>query len=76
MDIHQVIKVADFGLSVSVTGEKDYFRAGEFSSEKLPVKWLAPESLADRKFSELSDVVCMCVCNCRQHDDRVFLERR
>ena len=57
MDIHQVVKVADFGLSVSVTGEKDYFRAGEFSAEKLPVKWLAPESLSDRKFSELSDVV-------------------
>ena len=57
MDISKVVKVADFGLCVSITEEKDYFRVGEFSTEKLPVKWLAPESLSDRKFSEFSDVV-------------------
>ncbi len=61
MDMRHVIKVADFGLSVSVTEDKDYFRAGETSAEKLPVKWMAPESLSERKFSELSDMVCSCV---------------
>ena len=50
-----MIKVADFGLSVAVANEKNYFRSE--SVEKLPVKWMAPESLLDRKFSELSDVV-------------------
>ena len=57
MDMNHVIKVADFGLSVSVAEDKNYFRAGEDSPEKLPVKWMSPESLSDRKFSELSDVV-------------------
>ena len=49
-------KFADFGLSVSMEDEKNYFRS-EKESEKLPVKWMAPESLLDRKFSEFSDVV-------------------
>ncbi len=56
--MHHVIKVADFGLSVSVADDKDYFRVDEFAAERLPVKWMAPESLTERKFSELSDVVC------------------
>ena len=58
LDMNHVIKVADFGLSVSMADEKNYFRS-EKESEKLPVKWMAPESLLDRKFSELSDVVSM-----------------
>ena len=56
LDRNHVIKVADFGLSVAVADEKNYFRSDK-ESEKLPVKWMAPESLLDRKFSELSDVV-------------------
>lgn len=55
--MNHVIKVADFGLSVSMDDEKNYFRSDKDSGEKLPVKWMAPESLLDRKFSELSDVV-------------------
>ena len=55
--MNHVIKVADFGLSVSIAEDKNYFRAGQDTAEKLPVKWMAPESLADRKFSEFSDVV-------------------
>ena len=57
MDMNQVIKVADFGLSVSVAEDKNYFRADENAPERLPVKWMAPEGLMERKFSELSDVV-------------------
>ena len=54
--MNHAIKVADFGLSVSMEDEKNYFRSDN-ESEKLPVKWMAPESLLDRKFSEFSDVV-------------------
>jgi serine/threonine protein kinase len=57
LDMNHVIKVADFGLSVAIADEKNYFRSERESGEKLPVKWMAPESLLDRKFSELSDVV-------------------
>ena len=57
IDTHFIIKITDFGLSEDVF-LRNYFRQG--SSEetvRLPVKWMAPESLADGHFSEKSDVV-------------------
>ena len=57
IDIHFVIKIADFGLSEDVYA-KNYFRqSGSDKSVKLPIKWMAPESLSDGVFSEKSDVV-------------------
>ena len=52
-----VIKVADFGLTEDVY-QRNYFRQGS-TSVKLPIKWMALESLHDRVFSEKSDVVCV-----------------
>ena len=53
-----MIKITDFGLSEDVF-VKNYFRQGAVEgSVKLPVKWMAPESLSDGLFSEKSDVVC------------------
>ena len=52
-----VIKVADFGLTENVY-QRNYFRQGS-TSVKLPIKWMAVESLHDRVFSEKSDVVCV-----------------
>ena len=57
IDIHFVIKIADFGLSEDMYA-KNYFRQSDKDkSTKLPVKWMAPESLTDGLFSEKSDVV-------------------
>ena len=58
IDAHFLIKITDFGLSEDVF-EKNYFRQGSHIGEsvKLPVKWMAPESLSDGHFSEKSDVV-------------------
>ena len=51
-----MIKVADFGLSEDVHA-RNYFRQGQGSAVKLPVKWMAPESLQDGVFSDKTDVV-------------------
>lgn len=58
--------VADFGLSKKIYNG-DYYRQGRIS--KMPVKWIAIESLADRVYTTKSDVVslqraCVCVCVC------------
>ena len=46
--------VADFGLSKKIYSG-DYYRQG--SASKLPVKWIALESLADNVYTSQSDVV-------------------
>ena len=56
MDIHNVIKVSDFGLSEDMYA-KNYFRQDKDAAVKLPIKWMAPESLNDGIFTEKTDVV-------------------
>ncbi len=70
IDINFVIKVADFGLSESIDS-KEYFRQGQESAIKLPVKWLAPESINDGVFSEKSDVVSKFTVNCRLGEQKI-----
>ena len=57
IDFGFVIKVADFGLSESLDTSKEYFREIEGDTAKLPIKWLALESITDGVFSEKTDVV-------------------
>ena len=56
LDQNYVIKVADFGLSEN-TYAKSYFRQQQTAGVKLPIKWMAYESLTDGIFSEKTDVV-------------------
>ena len=51
-----MIKITDFGLSEDVYA-RNYFRQGQETAVKLPVKWMAPESLQDGVFSDKTDVV-------------------
>ena len=51
--------MADFGLAESIDPTKEYFRQDDNVIIKLPVKWLALESINDGVFSEKSDVVSM-----------------
>ena len=68
IDMNMIIKVADFGLSVN-TGAKDYCRIAGDMGAKLPVKWMAPESLTDYMFSEKSDVVSNKEFLCGHHSN-------
>ena len=70
IDADFIIKVADFGLSEDVYC-KDYFRqvlnkdANDVEGViKLPIKWMALESLQDGVFTEKTDVVCVNVAKC------------
>ena len=57
MDENLNVKVADFGFTRDIYG-MDYYRLNR--KTKLPVKWLAPESLLDNLFNEKTDVVYCC----------------
>ena len=62
IDENFVIKVADFGLSEDIYA-RHYFRQGPEEEGgnpvKLPVRWMAIESLNDGIFTEKTDVVCI-----------------
>ena len=51
------VKVADFGFSENLY-TRAYVRIVMDGGVKLPVKWMAPESILDGVFSEKTDVVC------------------
>ena len=53
---NMVIKVADFGFSENMYTSA-YVRTTVDGGVRLPVKWMAPESLLDGVFSEKTDVV-------------------
>lgn len=47
------VKLADLGMSRAL-GDGDYYR--KVSSGRVPLKWMAPESIADRIYGARSDV--------------------
>ena len=49
-----ILKLADFGLSREVKGNEGYLMKGV--EDKLPIRWMALESIVDRKFTIMSDV--------------------
>ena len=55
-----MIKVADFGLTEDMYA-RNYFRrkSGEGGEEKVPIRWMAPESIETGTFNEKTDVVSM-----------------
>ena len=53
-----MIKVADFGLTEDMYGT-NYFRRDreEEKEEKVPIRWMAPESIETDIYNEATDVV-------------------
>ena len=59
IDWHGAIKVADFGLTEDMYGT-NYFRRRKSetaSEEKVPIRWMAPESIENDIYNESTDVV-------------------
>ena len=48
-----LVKISDFGLSRALAKDDSYYKVSQAS--KLPVKWMALESLLYQKFSTYSD---------------------
>ena len=48
-----VVKLSDLGLSRTLASSPYYRKT---SDDKVPVKWMAPESIRDRVYSSASDV--------------------
>lgn len=56
LDESYTVKVADFGMARDVL-DKEYYSVQNHRKAKLPVKWMAIESLQTQKFTPKSDVV-------------------
>uniref|UniRef100_H2ZAM1 receptor protein-tyrosine kinase n=1 Tax=Ciona savignyi TaxID=51511 RepID=H2ZAM1_CIOSA len=50
---YQVVKICDFGLARDIYKDPDYIRTGD---ARMPIKWMAPESIFDKIYSAKSDV--------------------
>ena len=58
IDGEGVIKVADFGLTEGM--HNSYYirrRKSEAGQEKVPIRWMAPESIENCIYTEVTDVV-------------------
>ncbi|XP_043913664.1 vascular endothelial growth factor receptor kdr-like isoform X2 [Protopterus annectens] len=50
---NNVVKICDFGLARDIYKDPDYVRKGD---ARLPLKWMAPESIFDKVYTTQSDV--------------------
>jgi len=57
-----VIKVADFGLTEDIyaTRYSRQVKSKEGAKEKVPIRWMAPESIENSIYNEKTDVVSIC----------------
>jgi len=57
-----VIKVADFGLTEDIYATRYYRqeKSKEGVEEKVPIRWMAPESIENSIYNEKTDVVSIC----------------
>ena len=56
-----MIKVADFGLTENMY-DRNYYRHDKTevgNSEKVPIRWMAPESIENDIYNERTDVVSL-----------------
>ena len=52
-----VIKVADFGLAEDIYTRNYYRHNGSEGGERVPIRWMAPESIDTNIYNETTNVV-------------------
>ncbi|XP_055335847.1 vascular endothelial growth factor receptor 1-like isoform X2 [Paramacrobiotus metropolitanus] len=50
---NKILRICDFGLAKQ---KSEYYRMADAQNAKIPARWMAPESLQDRIFTEKTDV--------------------
>ena len=68
MTANGVVKVADFGLAEDMYGTNYYHHHSSDGEERVPIRWMAPESIDTNIYNEATDVVS----TCRQHGYKGF----
>ena len=51
--------MADFGLTEDIYNTNYYRRGKSGSEEKVPIRWMAPESIEEDIYNETTDVVSL-----------------
>ena len=57
MTANGVVKVADFGLAEDMYGTNYYRHSCSDGGERVPIRWMAPESIDTSIYNEATDVV-------------------
>ena len=72
-----IIKVADFGLTEDIYHTK-YHRIDSISGEreKVPVRWMAPESIETNLYNESTDVVSCVIRGSGKYLNVVWLRNK
>ena len=60
MTANGVVKVADFGLAEDMYGTNYYRHRSIDGGERVPIRWMAPESIDTNIYNEATDVVSAC----------------
>ena len=53
--------MADFGLAEDMYGSNYYRHSRSEGGERVPIRWMAPESIDTNIYNEATDVVCALV---------------
>ena len=60
IDLHGAIKLADFGTHYNIIRRR---KSETGSEEKVPIRWMAPESIENDTYNENTDVVSIYLQN-------------